>query len=111
MSGNRRPCDDCQAVCDTADHRVVLPLTHRPGQLIARVDVRHEADCRFMARLSSGIMPWQQIEDQPITACDGCIPTYWWDKLPANVLRIEIYHADDCSESRHAVRELVAAHD
>jgi hypothetical protein len=98
-------CTSCVATCDTADGLIALPVTHRPGQLIVRVDIRHEAHCRYLARVSPGTMPWQQVLGRPVTTCDGCVPTAWWDKL-GNVIRTEFYHADDCSA--RAASELAA---
>jgi hypothetical protein len=104
MSGKRRLCDECVATSDKTGERLWVPVVHRPGQLIWRFHVHHEADCPCVARESSGIMPWPQ---DPVM-CNDCAPTFWWEKLPGNGVRIELYHADDCSA--RAASELVAAH-
>jgi hypothetical protein len=114
MSGKRCLCDECSATSDKTSKRLRIPVSHRPGQLIWRFHIRHEADCPYVARESSGISPWphgltgvQSPNFDTVPAiCDGCTPIMWWDKIGGDVIRIELYHADDCSA--RAASELAA---
>jgi hypothetical protein len=92
-------CHGCAAV--PVEYMDSGPRFHEPGQLILRLDVRHQPDCPWLRRFSPGFKVYPDDD-----LCTVCQTELWWDRLQDNVIRVEARHADDCGAESASSAEL-----